>query len=162
MDYTWILIAATFAITLFLAYLRMKDLMKHRALLKTVLEREKLVEAIKRPGQKTALYLFGVATIVFAVLTFFTPEPATSIAYIAVFVILTYTEWDNVKTIEKIHIFEKCVVYGVSEFRIKSIRTVNPSGKKNKVVMMLDGTSAVVPSDVGDKLVELQKARKAK
>ena len=162
MDFTWILIAATFAITLFLGYVRMKDLFKHRALLKTVAEKEKLIETIKRPGQKVTFFIFVGATLIFGVLAFFTPDPATSLAYIAVFIVLGYTEWDNVKTIETISVFERSVVFGTNEYRIKSIRAITASGRKSMRVAMLDGTGSIVPNDVGEKLLALIKARKAK
>lgn len=162
MDYTWYIIAATFAITLFLGYIRFNDYRKHTALVKQVSEKEKLVETIKRKGQRLTFYLFAFATVLFAALAFFTPEPLQSLAYIGVFIILAGTEWVNVLTVETMSVFERTLVYSIFEIRIKSIRTLSASGKRNITVAMLDGTSALVPGDVGEKLQSLQKARKAK
>lgn len=162
MDYTWLIIAATFAITLFLGYIRFNDYRKHVKLVKQVSEKEKLVETIKRKGQRLSFYLFVFATVLFGILAFFTPQPLQSMAYIGVFILLAATEWINVKTVENVSVFERTLIYSIFEIRIKSIRSLSASGKRSVTVAMLDGSSALVPSEVGEKLQNLQKARKAK
>ncbi len=163
---TMIMLIFIVAISLFLTYIKVNDLLKYKKVLKGVAERDVLVETVKRKGQQFAFYMFVVATVVFAfILIFFSSFLASvteNATYVVVFAILAASEWCNYKTIDSISVFEKTVVYSVYEFRIKSIRTINASGKKNSTVIMLDGTSSLVPNDVAAKLTALQKARKAK
>lgn len=160
------MIIITIAISLFLAYIKVVDLMKHRKVMKSVSDKDVLVDTVKRKGQRVMFFMFIGATLVFVVILIFYSALLASfnenLAYVFVFLILSFSEWCNFKTIENIHVFEKTVVFSTFEIRIKSIRSILPSGKKNSNVMMLDGTSSFVPNEVAAKLTALQKARKAK
>ena len=163
MDTTWILVIATLGITFFLTYVRIKDYLAHRKLLASVTEKEKLTEKIKRPGQRLTLYLFGAATIIFGIMTVLAPTDLwTNLSYITIFVILCLSEVISILTQETLFVFDKTVVYAVTEFKIRNIRTMAASGKRNTSIAMMDGSHSVVPNDVGEKLTALMKARKAK
>ncbi len=146
----------------FVLFMRIKDYRKHKVVMSEVLQRDKLIEKFKLKGTRAALYLFAVATLAFVVMAFYNPDLFQGLTYIAVFGIMTFSEWINVQTVEFIHIFEKSAVYSGLDFRIKSIRAVSPATRRMVSVAMLDGKTHSVPVSVGDKLSELLKNRKAK
>lgn len=156
----------TLAISIFLAYIKINDYLKYIKLLKEVAEKDVLVETVKRKGQRKMFYAFVGLTIGFSVILIFFSSVLGSLyenmTYVVVFTILSVSEWCNYKTVDTLSIFEKNVVYSISEIRVKSIRTIVANGKKNSNVVMLDGTTKLVPNDVAAKLTALQKARKAK
>ncbi len=158
----YIISALTLAIAGFLTFVRYKDLNKHKIVLADVSNRDKLVENIKVKGTKMAFYLFIGATVVFIGMAFFNSDLIQSITYVFVFAVMSFSEWLNVKTIETVSVFEKAVVYSSFDFRIKSIRSITPTGKRNMTVAMMDGKSHTIPNAVGDILNRLQKARKSK
>ena len=163
---TTIMLIITLAISIFLAYIKINDYLKYKKLLKEVAEKDVLVETVKRKGQRKMFYAFIGLTIGFSVILIFFSSVLGSLyenmTYVVVFAILSVSEWCNYKTVDTLSIFEKNVVYSISEIRVKSIRTIVANGKKNSNVVMLDGTNKLVPNDVAAKLTALQKARKAK
>jgi hypothetical protein len=163
---TTIMLIITLAISIFLAYIKINDYLKYKKLLKEVSEKDVLVETVKRKGQRKMFYAFIGLTVGFSVILIFFSSVLGSfnenLTYVIVFAILSVSEWCNYKTVDTLSIFEKNVVYSISEIRVKSIRTIVANGKKNSNVVMLDGTNKLVPNDVAAKLTALQKARKAK
>jgi len=163
---TTIMLIITLAISIFLAYIKINDYLKYKKLLKEVAEKDVLVETLKRKGQRKMFYAFVGLTIGFSVILIFFSSVLGSlyenVTYVVVFTILSVSEWCNYKTVDTLSIFEKNVVYSISEIRVKSIRSIVSNGKKNSNVVMLDGTTKLVPNDVAAKLTALQKARKAK
>jgi hypothetical protein len=163
---TTIMLIITLAISIFLAYIKINDYLKYKKLLKEVSGKDVLVETVKRKGQRKMFYAFIGLTVGFLVILIFFSSVLGSfyenITYVVVFAILSVSEWCNYKTVDTLSIFEKNVVYSISEIRVKSIRTIVANGKKNANVVMLDGTNKLVPNDVAAKLTALQKARKAK
>jgi len=163
---TTIMLIITLAISIFLAYIKINDYLKYKKLLKEVGEKDVLVETVKRKGQRKMFYAFIGLTVGFSIILIFFSSVLGSfnenMTYVIVFAILSVSEWCNYKTVDTLSIFEKNVVYSISEIRVKSIRTIIANGKKNANVVMLDGTTKLVPNDVAAKLTALQKARKAK
>lgn len=157
-----ILSLLTVVVAGFVLFMRIKDYRKFKTILGEVTQKDTLVERFKLKGTRSALYLFGVATIVFGIMAFFNTDLFQGLTYIGVFAIMTFSEWINVQTVEFVHVFEKTVVYSGQDFRIKSIRAVSPATRRMVSVAMLDGKTHSVPVSVGDKLSELLKNRKAK
>jgi hypothetical protein len=158
----YIVSGLTLVIAGFLTYVRYKDYKKHQVVLMDVSNRDKLVELVKLKGAKMAFYLFIGGTVLFIAMAFFYPDVIQGISYVLVFALMSLSEWLNVKTVETVSVFEKAVVYSNFDIRIKSIRSITSSGKRNSVVAMMDGKSFTIPQSVGEILNRLQKARKVK
>ncbi len=158
----YIISGLTLVIAGFLTFVRFRDFKKHKIVLAEAINRDKLVENIRIKGAKSALYLFMGATVLFIGMAFFYTDIIQSITYILVFAIMSFSEWLNVKTIETVSVFEKTVIYSNFDFRIKSIRSITPAGKRNVTVAMMDGKSHTIPNTIGEIINRLQKARKSK
>jgi hypothetical protein len=158
----YILYGFTILVAGLMVGIRYRDYLKHKKVLQEVTEKSTLFEVITLRGTKVMLYLFVGITIAFTVMAFFYNNYIQSVTYIFVFILMGISEWINILTVGRVSVFDRAAVYGSYAIRLKSIRTVVPQGKKNMRISMLDNTSFTVPNEVGEKMIELLKTRKAK
>jgi len=158
----YILYGFTILVAGLMVVIRYRDYSKHKKVLNEVSEKSTLIEVVTLKGTKIMLYLFVGIVIAFSIMTFFYPNYLQSATYILVFILMGISEWINILTIGRVFVFDRAAVYGSYSIRLKSIRTVNPQGKKNMRISMLDNTSYNVPNEVGEKMIEILKTRKAK
>jgi hypothetical protein len=130
--------------------------------LKEVTEKSTLFEVVTLKGTRIMLYLFIGIVIAFSIMSFFYTNYLQNGTYILVFILMGISEWINILTVGRVSVFDRAAVYGSYAIRLKSIRTVVPQGKKNMRIFMLDNTSFNVPNEVGEKMIEILKTRKAK
>jgi len=158
----YILYGFTILVAGLMVGIRYRDYSKHKKVLQEVSEKSTLFEVVTLRGTKVMLYLFVGITIAFIVMAFFYTNYIQSATYILVFILMGISEWINILTIGRVSVFDRAAVYGSYSIRLKSIRTVNPQGKRNMRIFMLDNTSFTVPNEVGQKMIEILKTRKAK
>lgn len=158
----YILYGFTILVAGLMVGIRYRDYLKHKKVLQEVTEKSTLYEVVTLRGTKVMLYLFVGITIAFTVMAFFYTNYIQSATYIFVFILMGISEWINILTVGRVSVFDRAAVYGSYSIRLKSIRTVVPQGKKNMRIFMLDNTSFNVPNEVGEKMIELLKTRKAK
>jgi hypothetical protein len=158
----YILYGFTILVAGLMVGIRYRDYLKHKKVLQEVSEKSTLFEVVTLRGTKIMLYLFVGITLAFTVMAFFYNNYIQSATYIFVFILMGISEWINILTVGRVSVFDRAAVYGSYSIRLKSIRTVVPQGKKNMRISMLDNTSFTVPNEVGEKMIEILKTRKAK
>lgn len=142
--------------------IRYRDYSKHKKVIAEASSKAPLVQVIRLKGTRFMLYLFIAIIVLFSVLAFFNSNILQSVTYIIVFIFMLISEWFNIMTVDHVSVFEKSIVYGSFNIRLKSIRSIQASGKKNMGISMLDTSSFTVPNEVGEKILQLQKSHKSK
>lgn len=158
----YILYGFTILVAGLMVGIRFRDYSKHKKVLLEVSEKSTLFEVVTLKGTRIMFYLFIGIIIAFSIMAFFYTNYLQSVTYILVFILMAISEWINILTIGRVSVFDRAAVYGSYSIRLKSIRTVVPQGRKNMRISMLDNTSYTVPNEVGEKMIDILKTRKAK